>query len=217
MLPVHDAATPVPPLTRMRFSTRQREVLAQLEGIVLREGFAQLTVAEAVGRLRCSRRTLYTLAPTRDELVLLVIDRWYQRAGRDAELLLQIAGTARERLEGFLLETVRAMRIVGPQFWRDVETDLAVNRLVNAHVTNWTARLAHLVRDGVSAGEFRPINPHVAAQAIYAAFERFTHPEVVRDLQLAEGTANDEVVRLFVLGVVHRDVQARTTPAGAST
>ena len=47
-------------------------------------GFATLTMAELAARLNCSLRTLYALAPSRDELVLVVVDRNLWRVGRAA-------------------------------------------------------------------------------------------------------------------------------------
>ena len=67
---------PRPMLTReahARLTERQRELLHEL-GRVFADGFADLTMAEVAARLGCSLRTLYGLAPSRDELVLAVAD-----------------------------------------------------------------------------------------------------------------------------------------------
>jgi AcrR family transcriptional regulator len=66
------------------FSPRQHEILGALGRIILQEGFDDLTVAVLADRLRCSRRTLYTLAPSRDDLIVGVVQdmfsRWMERA-----------------------------------------------------------------------------------------------------------------------------------------
>jgi AcrR family transcriptional regulator len=67
---------PRPLLGRQRereLTDRQREILDEMEDLVA-GGFADLTMAELAARLNCSLRTLYALAPSRDELVLIVID-----------------------------------------------------------------------------------------------------------------------------------------------
>ncbi|MGN6693775.1 MAG: TetR/AcrR family transcriptional regulator, partial [Aquihabitans sp.] len=66
-----------------RLTDRQRELLGQL-GQLFRDGFADLTMSEIAGRLNCSLRTLYGLAPSRDELVLTVVDTHLWRVGREA-------------------------------------------------------------------------------------------------------------------------------------
>ena len=71
-------------MTAVNFSPRQNEILSTLSRVILAEGFEQMTVAALADRLRCSRRTLYTLAPSRDVLVVGVVtelfDGWLQRA-----------------------------------------------------------------------------------------------------------------------------------------
>ena len=53
---------------------RQREILDEL-GAVFDDGFVHMTMADLAKQMNCSLRTLYGLAPSRDELVLLVVDR----------------------------------------------------------------------------------------------------------------------------------------------
>ena len=63
-------------MTRALPSKRGSELLDALEDMVLREGFASLGVSAIANRLSCSKRTLYDLAPSKRELVLLVLDRF---------------------------------------------------------------------------------------------------------------------------------------------
>ena len=62
---------------------------------MLARGFAKLTVADIARELRCSRRTLYELAPSRDDLVVRVIRRFFARTGHDAEVAITSASTRR--------------------------------------------------------------------------------------------------------------------------
>src|SRR3954465_2809359 len=66
-----------------RLTPRQRQILDEL-GALFRDGFAELTMAELAAQLNCSLRTLYGLAPSRDELVLTVVDLHLWRVGREA-------------------------------------------------------------------------------------------------------------------------------------
>ena len=77
---------PRPVLDRDReaqLTGRQREVLDGL-GHLFDNGFAELTMAGIAAHVGCSLSTLYDLAPSRDELVLTVIDRNLRRIGRQA-------------------------------------------------------------------------------------------------------------------------------------
>src|SRR5690349_2511610 len=61
---------------------RGRELLDKIEQLIMDEGFASLTVGDLAAKLQCSRSTLYGLAPTKDELVLVVVDRRLRRIGQ---------------------------------------------------------------------------------------------------------------------------------------
>ena len=67
-----------------RLGPRHREVLDDLESLFLRDGFSGFSVRELAAHVGCSRRTLYELAPSKDELVLIVFDRFLHRVGRAA-------------------------------------------------------------------------------------------------------------------------------------
>src|SRR3954464_9061148 len=62
-------------------SLRQRDILDQLQALFMAEGFRHFTIGDLVDRLRCSRRTLYSLAPSKEELVLVVIGRLLNEMG----------------------------------------------------------------------------------------------------------------------------------------
>ena len=83
---LREVPRPTPVLSREReqaLTARQRELLDQL-GALFDRGFADLTMATIARELSCSLRTLYELAPSRDELLLMVIDRNLWRIGRTA-------------------------------------------------------------------------------------------------------------------------------------
>lgn len=60
------AAAPGTPVGGAR-TRRQEQVLDGLEEIFREEGFRRLTIGELATRLRCSRSTLYAMAPTKEE------------------------------------------------------------------------------------------------------------------------------------------------------
>jgi AcrR family transcriptional regulator len=69
---------PAPLLSSERefsLTQRQRDLLDELESLFGGDGFAQHSMADLAKQLRCSLNTLYVLAPTRDELILLVVER----------------------------------------------------------------------------------------------------------------------------------------------
>ena len=67
----------------IELTERQRNLLSGL-GKLFNKGFASLTMAEIAKNLNCSLRTLYSLAPSKEQLVLIVIERNLWARGRTA-------------------------------------------------------------------------------------------------------------------------------------
>ncbi len=81
---------------------RQEEILGQLSELFAREGFRSFTLGDIAARLSCSRRTLYELAESKDDLVALVAGRFLDsnyRHGLEATLGVD---SARERIRAFV-------------------------------------------------------------------------------------------------------------------
>jgi len=70
------------PETERRLTARQRQLLDELEELVVSKGLADLTMAEIAAAVNCSLRTLYGISPSREELILTLVDRRLHRIGR---------------------------------------------------------------------------------------------------------------------------------------
>ena len=66
-------------------SKSSAETLEALEALILAEGFSRLNVSEIAARLSCSKRTLYELAPSKNRLVLKVLDDFFSRIRQEAD------------------------------------------------------------------------------------------------------------------------------------
>ena len=66
--------------TSRRLTARQRALLADLEALFLAEGFAAFTLDDLAGRLRCSKSTLYALAPSKEQLAVKVVTHFFRGA-----------------------------------------------------------------------------------------------------------------------------------------
>jgi AcrR family transcriptional regulator len=83
-------------------TARALAVLEELEALYKAEGFAHFTAEELAARLRCSRRMLYQLAPSLDELAALVVDRFFQQMGVTCYAKASAGRTRTEQLDAFV-------------------------------------------------------------------------------------------------------------------
>ena len=150
-------------------SVRERELLDQIEGIILAEGFQHLRVGGLASRLHCSRTTLYLLAPSKDELVLRVISRWADAGVADAEAKSVAGESAAEKVLVYI-DTVRVwLDQASPEFWRDLDAREPARRMWD----DICARAADSVRGyldaGIEDGSIRPLNSVYVATVIWLA------------------------------------------------
>ena len=69
--------TPKPLLSKSKeklLSIRQKKALEDLEELI-KGGYPQLTMSEIATNLKVSLRTLYEIAPKKEELILIAVDR----------------------------------------------------------------------------------------------------------------------------------------------
>ncbi|HWE55303.1 MAG TPA: TetR/AcrR family transcriptional regulator [Acidimicrobiales bacterium] len=172
---------------------RQSELLDALEEVFFQEGFTHLTIGEMVSRLRCSRRTIYSLAPSREELILIVVDRLLHRIGREAHAAAAACGDPSEAIEAYLARSVTTLARATPAFNSDVDSYLPTRQLYDRHLGVALRELAGFVRDGVENGIFRPLNADVIAEVLAGVAERIRRPEVLGRV----GVTHDEALALL--------------------
>lgn len=196
-----------------RGAKRREEILDQLERIFLTEGFRALTVGLLADRLRCSRSTLYGLAPTKEELFLLVEDRILRRVGRDARRSARACEDPGDRVSAFLAGTISSLQTVGSAFLDDVFAYSPARQLFDQHQRGAVSTLCQLIEAGIEAGAFKGVNPTLAAAALDAAVHRIRDPEFLRETGLAPSEAFAQVSQLLREGLVRQSGPSpRTRP-----
>lgn len=193
---------------------RQAKVLADLETLFLDEGFRGLTVQELATRLRCSRRTLYDLAPSKDELVLLVIDRLLQRIGRQAMDEMRQLDDPRERIHAYLSTARSSLSRGGDAFFADVAAHPGTRRLFQQHYRFARSVCATLIEEGIDQGRFRPVDQRVAAEFLYAGLSRLQEPEVLTLTGHTVAEAIEQAFELIMFGLSTVDPPPERTQAG---
>src|SRR3954451_4534442 len=105
----------------VRFTPRQVEILDTLQALFLAEGFRHLTIGDLVDRLRCSRRTLYSLAPSKEELVLVVIGRLLNEMGIEARARAMAFDDPGDAIAAYLQTAITTFEPATTAFTEDLE------------------------------------------------------------------------------------------------
>jgi AcrR family transcriptional regulator len=183
-------------------SPRLREVLDAVETIFVDEGFRHLTVSELAARVRCSRRTLYELAASRDELALIVLDRRLRRVGRQARRQVADVTDPAGRFAAVLTVPFQALHLHSARFSADIAKQPALQRLLAAHARYYMAILREILDDGVRAGRLRPFHTGVVAEVVDAAMGRLWQPEFLTATGLTYEDAVSELSAIIRTALV---------------
>lgn len=183
-------------------TARQEELLDGLEALVTTEGFRSLTISDLADRLRCSRRTLYELAPGKDDLVALVVGRFLDRNYREGVEAMTAHTTARARLEAFATAVVEDAHRTSLTFADDTFRTPRTATLVANYDQRCVSLIENLIRAGQERGELRDVHPALAAEGLMAAVARVQDNAVLTVLGLTYGEAVTQTLALFLDGLV---------------
>lgn len=161
-------------------SPRQEEVLDIVEGIFLRDGVKAVRIGELAAEASCSRSTLYQLAPSKEELLLLVLDRMLRRIMQRGAKAIAAAGDPIDRVRAVITTGALDLGAFDPRFLEEVQRYPPARLLFDRRIADGRAALEGLIDEAVAAGQLRPVNVGVVAEAIVTVVLRFTDPEYVR-------------------------------------
>ena len=183
-----------------RLTDRQREILSQL-GSLFADGFEHLTMAEIAAELGCSLRTLYGLAPSRDELVLTVVDMHLWRVGREAMAALDPAMAPLDAIRAYLSAATVAVNGTTAAYSRDLDAMPAARRRNGDHASYVVAVTRSLLDWAVERGDIAQVDTAAVAHTLATLGQDFIRPEVMATLQSSPKAAADQVVDIMLRGL----------------
>ncbi len=151
---------------------RAEELLDGVMRIVAARGFSELKMSDLARELRCSVATLYKLAPSKTDLVILALERWGERLLANIDAQARACSTPSARARTYYREGADGLRELTSTFRRDVEYFEATRRAYREIVSDrFIERFSALLDEAAKAGEIRPINVRFAVGMFrYIAF-----------------------------------------------
>lgn len=181
---------------------RQAEVLDALEALFLTEGFRKVTVEELARRLRCSRRTLYVLAPTKEDLFMRVLDRFLERLRREGWETAASAATPEAAIGSYLAPAIEAASKISATMVRDLDAYPPAKDIWVRHHRDRMKGLRSLVDQCVRQNVFRGVDSYLVAEMLSAGVRRVLEPDFLAASGLSLGEAVAELYALFLRGLL---------------
>ena len=195
---------PIPVLNREaaeNLTTRQSEILDELTTRFDDGGFAHLTMAEIAAYVNCSLRTLYTLAASRDELVLIVVDRNLWRLGRGARKAIKADMAPIDAIRSYLRAANLAVANVTEDFARDCAAMPEAAALNQAHSSYVVAVTEALLNEAVRRGDIDRCNTAATAQVVAGLGRLFTDPTNIGRHRASPKKLADDMVDVILRGL----------------
>ena len=187
---------------RVSGGDRRKQIRDELEKIFLREGFRDLTIDSLAKRLRCSNRTLYEIAPSKEEMFLLILNRWLERIrhlGWQGALEHTDPIT---RIQAFLEPGVSESREASAKFVEDVRSYLPAKQMLARHQEERMEFLEDVVSDGIKRGSFRKVHAYLVTEVLLSAVTRIDELDFQYRAGLTFSEAFRELYDLLLHGLV---------------
>lgn len=152
--------SPKPLLSKSKeslLSARQKEAILGLEELI-KAGYPQLTMSQIANRLKVSLRTLYKIAPKKEDLLLIAVDRLLFKIGAEAQKAINTGDGPLEKLKIFLHKTNEATKNDTLAFTEDFDKIQGARALIDSH-ENYVVNLTkNMLDEAIEAGEINKID-----------------------------------------------------------
>ena len=182
--------------TAANLGKRHVEVMDELERM-LDQGKSFSTMSELAKILKISLRTLYEIAPSKEELIVTTVDRVLKKHGRIAMDAIKDHSSPIKKLESFL---VIANQAVGPRFEKFTSSlgNLPTSKpMVDFHEQYITNFIKSLLDEARNKNEIKDIDTQATAMLLGGLGRYFQAKKLLKDLnQTPEQTSN------FLTGII---------------
>jgi AcrR family transcriptional regulator len=171
------------PQVRTKPDDTRARIMETAEALFRRLGFAKTAVADIAAELDMSPANIYRFFSSKNAIVEAICKRCLSEVEEKAWAVARSKTPAAQRMERLILEILAYHK-------ENLVTEQRVNELVVAAIEHsWDAIRAHkdvmrnvtelILRDGIEAGEFEPVDPRDTAELIMRSVLVFTHPLLV--------------------------------------
>ncbi|WP_051969748.1 TetR/AcrR family transcriptional regulator [Kitasatospora azatica] len=196
-----ESAVAVGPRRTGRGAARRSELFEELVALLITEGFAQLTLDDLAARLHCSKRTLYGLAGSKEQLVRAAVVHFFRRATVRVEAASAAETEPARRLAAYLRAVAAELAPVSAQFFDDLADFEPAAEVYERNTRAAAQRVRQLIDEGVAQGAFREVHVAFAAEVITSVMVRIQQRQVAAATGLADAEAYGHLAELLLHGL----------------
>ncbi|MFD2417366.1 TetR/AcrR family transcriptional regulator [Amycolatopsis pigmentata] len=155
---------PAPAPRDRQLTVRQHALLTELEGLFLSRGFVRFTLDDLAAETHCSKSTLYALAPSKEQLAVRIVTRFFKGAAEMLEHRIAGLTDAREIIGEYLAGISEYLSRASDEFMRDINDFAPARAAYELNGRAAAARIRAFISQGVTEGVFREVHATLIAE-----------------------------------------------------
>ena len=182
------------------YTKRHNEIIDALE-VLLESGVPNLTMSEIAKKLKISLRTLYEIAPSRDELILMTMDNILKKLGKFAMDSVSEIHSPIEKLEEYLMIVNQA---VGPKFDRflkDMEKINGSKMTADYHENFIKNFIKELLEQAIKKKEIKAIDVKAFSILLGGIGREFFKEENKRSINFSPEESANSITSIILNGI----------------
>ena len=182
------------------YTKRQIEIMDALEAM-LQKGVPDLTMSEFAKKLKISLRTLYEIAPSKDELILMTMNNILVKLGKLAIDSVANINSPIKKLEKYLCIVNQA---VGPKFdtfVRDIENIKGSQKMADYHenfIKNYTK---NLLKESILKKEIKSIDVSAFAILLGGIGREFLKEKNKKTINMSPEESANSITKIILNGI----------------
>ena len=182
------------------YTKRQIEIMDALEAM-LQKGVPNLTMSEFAKKLKISLRTLYEIAPSKDELILMTMNNILVKLGKLAIDSVANINSPIKKLEKYLFIVNQA---VGPKFdtfVKDIENIKGSQKMADYHenfIKNYTK---NLLKESILKKEIKSIDVSAFAILLGGIGREFLKEENKKTINMSPEESANSITKIILNGI----------------
>jgi len=191
----HIQKTSIKPITK-----KHEQVIDALE-LMLEQGIPDHTMSELASNLKVSLRTLYEIAPSKDHLIRMTIDRILRKLGKDALDAIANIESPIEKLGKYL---EHANQAVGPKFkvyLQSLGNNNKSKEMIDFHENYITSYTKELLDAAVKNKEIKKIDTQAFALLLGGIGREFAKETNIKKLSDSPEKSANSITKIILTGI----------------
>ena len=156
---------------------RKAQIINAAEDVFTQKGFDEARMDDIAEETGLSKGTLYLYFKSKDDLIIAILDRIFQREFKAFEQMDLSTMSATEAINHFVDTVSKDIKImlrlmpIAYEFLALAFRNKVVQKSLKAYVNRYMDILVPIIQDGIDSGEFREVDAHEVAIAMGAILE----------------------------------------------